>query len=121
MTDEPATLLPHVERAVDKARNDDVRWFESHPTRRYRLRDMHMFEFRGNDGSDNLVEGATFRVVAVWLGTARVGAASKNVMQRIPCILPDWLPNSGERDELPDKEIKRILDYWLGYVKTIGP
>ena len=89
------------------------------------MRDMHMFEFRGNDGSDHLVEGATFRVVAVAVPTravpSRAGTRSRGIVQRIPCILPDWLPNSGEHDELPDKEIKRILDYWLGYVKTIGP
>ena len=120
MTNKTASL-PHVLRAAEKAEDDDRRWFESHPTRRYRLRNIHMFEFNGHDGSHQIMEGATYRVIASWFATARPDARSPKIMQRIPCILPDWLPNSGERDELPDKEIKWILDYWLGYVKTIGP
>lgn len=104
---------PHVQRAIDKADEDDRQWFQSHPTRHYRLRNIRMFEFQGNDDSDRLIDGASFRVISVRLGKTH---------ERLAVILPDWLPNSGERDELPDSEIKRVLDYWFGKVKTMmGP
>ena len=103
--------LPHVQRAIEKADEDDRQWFQSHPARHFRLRNIHMFEFKGNDGSDRLIDDASFRVIAVRVGKTH---------ERLPVVLPDWCPNSGERDELPDKEIKRILDIWFGHVRTWG-
>ena len=55
MTNKTASL-PHVQRAIDKADEDDRQWFQSHPTRHFRLRNIHMFEFKGNDGSDRLID-----------------------------------------------------------------
>ena len=102
--------LGHVKRAIERAEEDDRAWFEAHRTRKYRVRNIRMYEFEGNDGSDPLPEGFSFRVIVV---------RHRRLRERWPCIFPEWVPNSGERNADSDALIKKILEAWCRTVMTM--
>ena len=102
MTDEAELMIPaHVDRAADRASEDDRAWFAARPTRRWRLRDQHRFEVPGDDGAWQPPEGWSRRVIVI--------QHAPGYRQRCPCLAPEDCPNSGEIDEPPEAAISQMF------------
>ena len=98
MTVDLTGQLPgYVLRAIECASEDDRVWFEEHPTRNWRLRDMRRFEFVDED--DVMPEGWTQRVVVI--------QHAPGYRQRWACIIVEDIANSGEAGEPSEATIRK--------------
>jgi hypothetical protein len=91
----------HIERAIERASEDDRHWFNAHQKRRWRLRNARRFEFPGDDGGP-VPEGKTMRVIVALVGPG--------VRVRWPCLMLESTPNSCEHDELPEAMIENLFE-----------
>ena len=105
MTDDATPTLPdYVLRAIERASEDDRLWFAAHPSRRWRLRDAHLFEFVDDDDDvfGKLPEGWTRRAIVI--------QHAPGIRQRWPCCVEDSRPNSGERGEPSETAIRQLFE-----------
>lgn len=100
ISDDVTERLPaHVERAMDRASEDDRLWFAAHPKRRWRLRNAIAFECIGENTTS--LEGWSERVIVI--------QHAPGYRQRVPCVAADDCPNSGETGEPPEAVIRQMF------------